>query len=322
MFRPIWTLPLSQSSIQKLKAQGFNCCEDLIDLPNGSEYFSGLLETEEEIREMLKHPKPKIASEMAEERDCIATFCKGIDELLNGGVQVGKLTELTGAPGSGRSQLCMQLCVSVQIPACFEGLEAEAIYIDTNSNFSHVRLTEMIEAFQEHVSRVLTGSNMFKGSKTELLNTLTTTKMFEKVHVIKMNDLNQLYALYDLIKQYSKVKLIIVDSFVMPLYKLDNSLKKNSIVHNALDILITIAQKHNVAVVLTNDLTTMINDKETMVFPALGETFAHRMHYRLLLSKTPNNPNSYTAFLKKSVEQAPTAANFQITTAGVRDIHS
>ncbi|XP_050523670.1 DNA repair protein RAD51 homolog 3-like isoform X2 [Daktulosphaira vitifoliae] len=298
MFRPIWTLPLSQSSIQKLKAQGFNCCEDLIDLPNGSEYFSGLLETEEEIREMLKHPKPKIASEMAEERDCIATFCKGIDELLNGGVQVGKLTELTGAPGSGRSQLCMQLCVSVQIPACFEGLEAEAIYIDTNSNFSHVRLTEMIEAFQEHVSRVLTGSNMFKGSKTELLNTLTTTKMFEKV------------------------KLIIVDSFVMPLYKLDNSLKKNSIVHNALDILITIAQKHNVAVVLTNDLTTMINDKETMVFPALGETFAHRMHYRLLLSKTPNNPNSYTAFLKKSVEQAPTAANFQITTAGVRDIHS
>jgi len=35
----------------------------------------------------------------------------------------------------------MQLCVSVQIPVCFEGLQAEAIYVDTNSNFSEVRLT-------------------------------------------------------------------------------------------------------------------------------------------------------------------------------------
>lgn len=39
------------------------------------------------------------------ESDCIATFCKAIDELLNGGVQLGRLTELTGAPGSGKSQL-------------------------------------------------------------------------------------------------------------------------------------------------------------------------------------------------------------------------
>jgi len=35
----------------------------------------------------------------------------------------------------------MQLCVSVQIPVCFEGLQAEAIYVDTNSNFSEHRLT-------------------------------------------------------------------------------------------------------------------------------------------------------------------------------------
>jgi len=35
----------------------------------------------------------------------------------------------------------MQLCVSVQIPVCFEGLQSEAIYVDTNSNFSQHRLT-------------------------------------------------------------------------------------------------------------------------------------------------------------------------------------
>lgn len=28
-----------------------------------------------------------------------------MDELLNGGVQLGRITELSGAPGSGKSQL-------------------------------------------------------------------------------------------------------------------------------------------------------------------------------------------------------------------------
>lgn len=42
---------------------------------------------------------------------------------------------------SGQLISSMQLCVSVQIPMCFEGLQAEAIYVDTNSNFSEHRLT-------------------------------------------------------------------------------------------------------------------------------------------------------------------------------------
>lgn len=37
--------------------------------------------------------------------DSIATFCKAIDDLLIGGVQLGRITELSGAPGSGKSQL-------------------------------------------------------------------------------------------------------------------------------------------------------------------------------------------------------------------------
>lgn len=40
-----------------------------------------------------------------------------------------------------QSYFSMQLCVSVQIPVCFEGLQSEAIYVDTNSNFSEHRLT-------------------------------------------------------------------------------------------------------------------------------------------------------------------------------------
>jgi len=65
-------------------------------------------------------------------------------------------------------------------------------------------------------------------------------------------------------------------------------------------------------VILTNDLTTAVTENGTDVFPALGESFGHRVQYRLLLSKIPNQPNEYTALLKKSVEHGRSAARFTV----------
>ncbi|VVC37672.1 Hypothetical protein CINCED_3A025900 [Cinara cedri] len=322
MNRPIWTLPLSKSMQNKLNKLGIKCCEDLVDSLDDpelkSKYLRTHLESESEIRNMLKPPKPVTAAELDIECDSIATFCKAIDEILNGGVQLGRITELSGAPGSGKSQLCMQLCVSVQIPTCFEGLQSEAIYVDTNSNFSEHRITEMINAFVGHVSKSL--SNDFKGVDNETLKCLNTAEMLSKIHRIQMNDLNQLHILYTTLERHPNVKLIVVDSFVMPLYPIENSLKKNTLVHNAIDLLQTIAYKHNLAVVLTNDLTTVVNENGTEIFPALGDSFAHRVQFRLLLSKIPNCSDGYTALLKKSIEHSRCAARFMISSDGVRDM--
>ena len=44
----------------------------------------------------------------------IVTFCAAIDEMLGGGVALGKLTEFCGAPGLGKTQLrCVCVCVCV-----------------------------------------------------------------------------------------------------------------------------------------------------------------------------------------------------------------
>jgi len=310
--------------LNKLNKLGYKCCEDLIDALDDpekkSKFLRKHLESESEIRDMLKTPEPKTAAELNVDCDSIATFCKAIDDLLIGGVQLGRITELSGAPGSGKSQLCMQLCVSVQIPVCFEGLQSEAIYVDTNSNFSQHRLTEMINAFLSHVSKVLSGPNDFKEASGELLKRLTTASMLSKIHRIQMNDLNQLHVLYTTLERHPNVKLIVVDSFVMPLYQIENSMRKNTVVHSAIDLLQTIAFKHNLAVVLTNDLTTMVNKKGTEVCPALGETFAHRVQYRLLLSKIPTCSNKFTALLKKSMEHSSCAARFTISIEGIRDL--
>lgn len=40
-----------------------------------------------------------------ESRGSIVTFCAKLDEMLGGGVPLGKITEICGAPGLGKTQL-------------------------------------------------------------------------------------------------------------------------------------------------------------------------------------------------------------------------
>jgi len=35
----------------------------------------------------------------------IVTFSKAVDDMLDGGIVVGEITELCGAPGSGKTQI-------------------------------------------------------------------------------------------------------------------------------------------------------------------------------------------------------------------------
>jgi len=48
---------------------------------------------------------------------------------LGGGVPVGRITEMCGPPGIGKTQLSIQLAVDVTIPELFGGLGKQAVYI-------------------------------------------------------------------------------------------------------------------------------------------------------------------------------------------------
>ncbi|KOB67083.1 RAD51C protein [Operophtera brumata] len=73
----------------------------------------------------------------------IPTFSQSLDSALgNDGIQLGSVTEMLGLPATGKTQLCLQLCASVQIPKVLGGLDAEALYVDTNTNFTLSRFRE------------------------------------------------------------------------------------------------------------------------------------------------------------------------------------
>ncbi len=68
------------------------------------------------------------------------TGCSRLDEMLEGGVLTGDVTELVGPSGAGKTQLCMQICTVVTSVT-----DASALYIDTCSSFSVPRVLEIRE---------------------------------------------------------------------------------------------------------------------------------------------------------------------------------
>ena len=74
----------------------------------------------------------------------ITTGSKALDSLLGGGVETSSITEFYGEYGTGKTQVCHQLCVTVQLPPERGGLSGKAVYIDTEGTFRPERITQIV----------------------------------------------------------------------------------------------------------------------------------------------------------------------------------
>nr|XP_033808136.1 DNA repair protein XRCC3 isoform X3 [Geotrypetes seraphini] len=77
--------------------------------------------------------------------------CPILDSFLRGGIPLVGITELAGESSAGKTQICLQLCLSVQYPGTHGGLEAGAVYICTEDVFPNKRLQQLIG--QQHKLR-------------------------------------------------------------------------------------------------------------------------------------------------------------------------
>ena len=73
----------------------------------------------------------------------ITTGSKQLDTLLGGGVETRAVTETFGEFGAGKSQIGHQLCINVQLPQERGGLNARAMFIDTENTFRPERIIHM-----------------------------------------------------------------------------------------------------------------------------------------------------------------------------------
>ncbi|KAK9460666.1 P-loop containing nucleoside triphosphate hydrolase protein [Lipomyces oligophaga] len=95
--------------------------------------------------------RPQKMSDFAKEVEYFTSGDSELDRCLFDGRGIGtrSITELCGASGVGKSNFLTQLCVGVQLPRLFGGLDKNAIYISTEAGLETRRLNEMVRAVRE-----------------------------------------------------------------------------------------------------------------------------------------------------------------------------
>lgn len=86
------------------------------------------------------------ADQLLKQRQNVArltTGSKALDKIVDGGLETQTISEFYGEYGSGKSQVCHQLCVNVQLPLEKGGLNGGALYVDTENTFRLERIVQM-----------------------------------------------------------------------------------------------------------------------------------------------------------------------------------
>jgi len=91
----------------------------------------------------------------------LTTGCSRLDAKLRGGIPCRGITQIYGAAGTGKTQLALQLCLTVQLPISAGGLGAGAIYICTETAFPSKRLQQLLENSEIAKTYSVTGDVIF-----------------------------------------------------------------------------------------------------------------------------------------------------------------
>lgn len=337
MQRELSTMPLHPSLRSKLSNAGFVTIEDVADL-KACELSKDLGISANEAMDLLKmvhdycnktsysnYRSTMTALDMIEEGEhnqkFIVTFSEEFDNLLGGGVPLEKLTEFCGPPGIGKTQICLQLAVDVQIPEYLGGVGGEAIYIDTEGSFVVERAAEIAEAAILHCQNILMPQSAI--SPDELMLAFNIEKVLSHIHYFRCHDYVQLIALVhtldDFIRKHNKVKLIILDSIAFPFRQdFEDFMLRTRLLNGMVQSFNKLAASYKLAVVLTNQMTTRFNKQQTsQLVPALGESWGHACTIRVILFW---NNQQRQALLYKSPSKKEAIVSYQITVAGTRDL--
>jgi DNA repair protein RadA len=234
----------------------------------------------------------------------LSTGSKQIDELLGGGLETQTITEFYGEYGVGKSILCHQLAVNVQLPENKGGLNGAALYIDTENTFRTEWIIRMAEALG--LDPTQTAKNIIY---SEAFNSDHQVLLLEKA---------------DKVIQENNVKLIILDSLTSHFRSeylgremlAERQQKLNSHMHR----LVRLARAFNASAVVTNQVMSKPDQFFAMAVEAVGgHIVAHTSHTRVFLRRTASGPVRICRLI--SSPYLPEGERiFKITEEGIKDI--
>jgi len=311
-YKTIEDLPkVGPATARKIRSIGFSTIESLATATIRELSATGI--GKKQAAKLIEEARNSItlqfvhADELLRMREKVArlrTGSRALDELLGGGLETQTITEFYGPYGSGKSQMCHQLCVNVQLPRDQGGLEARALYIDTENTFRPERIVQMARHInldpQEVVKKIIYAQAYTSDHQMLLL---------EKADkIIKEND----------------IRLIIVDSltadFRSEYIGRESLAERQQKLNKHMHRLFRLAQAFNAVAVVTNQVMSkpdaFFGDK---VVPIGGHIVAHTSHTRMFLRRA-SRMNVRIGRLVSSPYLPEGERVFKITENGIEDI--
>jgi len=234
----------------------------------------------------------------------ITTGTKNLDQLLGGGVETKGITELFGEFRTGKTQICHQLSVTVQLPEELGGLGGGAVYIDTEGTFRPERVIPMAERFTLEPK--------------EVLKNIIFARAYNSDHQLYLSQ-----NIGEVIEKGKNIKLIIVDSIIGYFRSeyigrgmlAERQQKLNKHLHT----LLRLSELYNLAVVIANQVMA----KPDAFFgdptePVGGHIVAHNCTTRIYLRKSKGNQRIARLIDSPYLPEAEVV--FMIEEDGVKDV--
>ncbi|EDV91505.1 DNA repair protein XRCC3 [Drosophila grimshawi] len=240
--------------------------------------------------------------------------CSSLDECTGGGISIRGITEICGASGVGKSQILLQLSISVQLPPRLGGLGKGVAFICTEDVFPSRRLLQISKAFEAR----------YPEEQLNFLGNIFIEHQYESQPLLDCvkNRLSQLL-------QEHSIGLIIIDS-VAAIFRLytdfdDRARDMRRMVH----ALLSYADKYGCAVVCTNQMTAsgQADHNALQDVPCLGLQWSNLGRTRIRISRVPKQYKQGDQLItvrKMEILYSPETPNafaeFLITTEGVVNV--
>jgi len=299
------------ATAEKLKELGFNTIESLATatvrelVPAGiGEKQAARIIGEARNSISLSFVRADELMKMKENVLRLTTGSKAFDELIGGGLESQTITEFYGEYSVGKSVLCHQLAINVQLPVGRGGLDGGALYLDTEQTFRPEWIVRM--ARQAGLDPVAAAQRIIY---SEAYNSDHQMLLLEKAdQVIKENG----------------IRLIIIDSltshFRSEYLGREMLAERQQRLNNHMHRLIRLARGFNAVAAVTNQVMAKPDQFFANTVDAVGgHIVAHTSHTRIFIRRATNSPIRI-ARLVSSPYLPEGEKIFKITETGIQDV--
>jgi len=234
----------------------------------------------------------------------LTTGSKSFDELIGGGLETQTITEVYGEYGVGKSILCHQLAVNVQLPVEKGGLDGGALYLDTEQTFR-----------PEWIVRMARSAGL---EATDVAQRIIYSEAYNSDHQVLLLEKA------DQIIKDNNIRVIIIDSltshFRSEYLGREMLAERQQRLNNHMHRLIRLARGFNAVAVVTNQVMSKPDQFFANSVDAVGgHIVAHTSHTRVFLRRAASGPIRI-ARLVSSPYLPEGERIFKVTETGILDV--